>query len=90
MYALSRLVLVNRVQKALLRSKEGGCARTRESTEDTDKRREGATVKASKGSVGGAERKGDITESECSAVITRETLEFLHYLRKPNTCSDKR
>lgn len=29
-------------------SEEGGCARTRESTEGTDKRREGATVKASK------------------------------------------
>lgn len=40
--------------------------------------------------MGGAERKGDITESECLAVITRETQEFLHYLRKPNTCSDKR
>jgi len=37
----------------------------------------------------GAERKGDITESECLAVITRETREFLHYLRKLDTCSDK-
>jgi len=50
-----------------------------------------ATVKASKmrGNTGGAERKGDITESECLAVITRETREFLHYLRKLDTCSDK-
>jgi len=39
---------------------------------------------------GSAERKGDITESECLAVITQETREFLHYLRELDTCSDKK
>lgn len=32
----------------MTRSEEGECTRIRESTESTDKRREGATVKASK------------------------------------------